>query len=174
MLIEDHRRACDGFTAVVHAAEGHWAAPSPCIGWDARAVLEHVIGFHDVLLLRPLEAKPDRPKDDAPARWSVTVDALFEVLGRSGVMNAERQALLPMLSTDVVVHTWDLGRAIGVEVNLDPQLCQRGLDRTLAHLDRIQDSRMYDRAIVVPDDGSSQDRLVAILGRDPGWSPARS
>lgn len=37
--------------------------------WDARGVLEHVIGFHEVLLLlRPLGIRADRPKNDVPGR----------------------------------------------------------------------------------------------------------
>ena len=31
-----------------------WSAPTPCTEWTARDVVEHVIGFHDFLLLRPL------------------------------------------------------------------------------------------------------------------------
>ena len=79
-VVDHHRRACDGFTRAVAAASGRWDAPSPCSDWDARGVLEHVIGFHDVLLLTPLEAKPTRPKEDPIARWSLTVDALFAAL----------------------------------------------------------------------------------------------
>src|ERR1700681_1802660 len=100
-VIQDHRQACDGFTAAVGSAAGRWDAPSPCTEWDSRGVLEHVIGFHDVLLLRPLEAKPDRPKDDPDARWAVTVDALFSALSRPGVVDAQRGSLLSVLTTDV-------------------------------------------------------------------------
>jgi hypothetical protein len=39
-------------------------------------VLEHVIGFHDVLLLRPVGLKPERPRDDPQLRWKLTYGAL--------------------------------------------------------------------------------------------------
>ncbi|WP_216638101.1 maleylpyruvate isomerase N-terminal domain-containing protein, partial [Mycobacterium colombiense] len=64
-----HLAVCRRFGEAVRAADGKWHRPSPCDAWDARAVLEHVIGFHDVLLLRPLGLKPDRPPDDPRARW---------------------------------------------------------------------------------------------------------
>jgi hypothetical protein len=48
-------------------------------------VLEHVIGFHDVLLLRPLGVKPDRPRDDPQRRWELTFDRLCEALQREGL-----------------------------------------------------------------------------------------
>jgi hypothetical protein len=75
-----HRRACYGFGAVVDQADGRWDRPSPCPEWDARAVLEHVIGFHEVLLLRPLGVKANRPKDEVPSRWTATQLAIFTVL----------------------------------------------------------------------------------------------
>lgn len=49
-----HLAVCRRFGEAVQAAHGKWDRRSPCEAWDARGVLEHVIGFHDVLLLRPL------------------------------------------------------------------------------------------------------------------------
>jgi hypothetical protein len=48
-LIADHGTACSGFSAIVAHGEGSWTNPSPCAEWDARGVVEHVIGFHDEL-----------------------------------------------------------------------------------------------------------------------------
>jgi len=174
-VLADHRQACASFTTVVRAAGGNWDAPSPCSEWDARGVLEHVIGFHDVLLLRPLEAKPTRPKDDPEARWALTVAALFEALGRPGVLDEKRSSLVGALTTDVLLHTWDLAKAVGVDVALDPRLCQMGLDRALAHKEQFEESDMFGPSVPVPDDASVQSRLLGFTGRDPTWqSPARS
>jgi hypothetical protein len=71
-------------TIVVRSSTGHWDAPSPCAELDARGVVEHVIGFHDVLLLRPWTPSPTRPKDDPQTRWALTVDALFSTLSTGG------------------------------------------------------------------------------------------
>ena len=46
--------ACRRFGDAVRSADREWDRLSPCDTWDARAVLEHAIGFHDVPLLRPL------------------------------------------------------------------------------------------------------------------------
>ena len=53
-MADRHRRVCKTFGDQVRAVSDQWQAPSPCSDWNARGVLEHVIGFHDVLLLRPL------------------------------------------------------------------------------------------------------------------------
>lgn len=54
---ELHLAVCRRFGSAVRSTDGIWDRSSPCTGWRARDVLEHVIGFHDVLLLRPLGLK---------------------------------------------------------------------------------------------------------------------
>lgn len=77
--IDRHLRICRAFGDQVSAVGDNWRSPSPCTGWDARAVLEHVIGFHDVVLLIPFGAKPRRPKDDPQIRWIVTAEAIEQL-----------------------------------------------------------------------------------------------
>ena len=79
-LGERHLAVCRRFGESVRAAHGKWDRRSPCDAWDARGVLEHVIGFHDVLLLRPLGLKPDRPSDDPQVRWELTYAALEQAV----------------------------------------------------------------------------------------------
>src|SRR3954462_13203613 len=85
-FVEQHLAVCRAFTAAVETANNRWTRPSPCTGWDARAVLEHVIGFHDVLVLRPLGAKPRRPAGDPEQRWALTDDAISSVLHRDDLL----------------------------------------------------------------------------------------
>src|SRR5271166_4237429 len=73
---ELHLAVCRRFGAAVRSADGKWDRQSPCAAWNARDVLEHVIGFHDVLLLRPLALKPDRPRGDPRRRWERTYHQL--------------------------------------------------------------------------------------------------
>lgn len=179
-----HLAACRRFTAAVVAADGRWDRPSPCTDWNARAVVEHVIGFHDVLLLRPMGAKPDRPRDDPARRWSLTVDALARVFEQPGLFDGpvdvpavgarpatvvDARALVPMLTVEVLVHTWDLARAVGAPDDLDPQLCGRALARLPADDAALARSGMYEPPVLASDGADAQTRLLAALGRDPSW-----
>ncbi len=86
-VADRHLRICRSFGDEVKVVGQQWHSQSPCTEWDARGVLEHVIGFHDVLLLRPLDAKPQRPKDDPVGRWTATVQALEDLLRRPGLFD---------------------------------------------------------------------------------------
>ena len=165
MTYENHRRACAGFTAVVDAVPvDGWSRPTPCADWDARGVVEHVIGFHDVLVLRPLDAKPHRPRDDVPARWRLTADALAALTG-------EPPDVLPALTTDVLIHTWDLARALGVEPALDRELCVAAYESMRVHADGLAPSGMFGSRVTVADDADVVGQLIALSGRDPAWAP---
>src|SRR5437879_6580323 len=121
---ELHLAVCRRFGEAVRSAHGKWDRRSPCEEWDARGVLEHVIGFHDVLVLRPLGLKPARPRGDPQARWQLTYDALAEAFESGRVAQLDAYKLVPNLSRDVLVHTWDLARAVGADDRLDPRWCE--------------------------------------------------
>lgn len=143
-----------------------------------------MIGFHDVLLLRPLSAKPHRPRDDVPERWRVTYDALADVLTRPGFFDGivdvpaignttptrlDARAIVPMLTQDVLIHTWDLARAVGADDELHPELCTFFLERLPDDPHALVASGTFAPPVAVADDADAQARLLARLGRDPTW-----
>jgi uncharacterized protein (TIGR03086 family) len=180
-----HLRACARFSEAVTAVDDRWSLPTPCDEWDTRAVLEHVIGFHDVLLLRPLGAKPHRPEDDPEERWAVTVDALEVLFERPGLFDMpievpprgdtpgttiDARRLVPILTQDALVHSWDLARAVGADDRLDPDLCEQLLAQLPTDVDALAATGMFAPPVPVPDGADAQTRLLARLGRDPHWS----
>ncbi len=188
-MAEQHLAACERFGLAVGAAAGRWDWPSPCEGWDARAVIEHVIGFHDVLVLRPLDAKPHRPRDDEAQRWQLTHDALARVLaqpelfegaveipaiGNNPPSQLELTKLLPMLTQDVLVHTWDLARAVDADASLDESLCAACYARLPEDPDALVTSGTFAAPIATAVDAAVQTRLLARLGRDPAWCSPRA
>jgi uncharacterized protein (TIGR03086 family) len=179
---ERHRRACAGFTGVTHRVDPtQWRSPTPCREWDTRAVLEHVIGIHEYLLLRPLGVRAHRPDDDPVGRWVATAEAINAVLDAPELLEGSRdyfdgatrspRAVLPALTTDVVVHTWDLARAIDTSAHLDEELCRWVFDHVSARREAHSESGLVAPAVQVADDASVQDRLVGLFGRNPAWQP---
>jgi len=142
-------------------------------------VVEHVIGFHDVLLLRPLGTKPTRPKDDPVVRWGATVPAIQSAMDSAplradeapGSTDLDLDRLLPMLTAEVLVHTWDLARAIGVDPRLDPGLCEVSCAVLGPNDESLRSSGLFRPPVIVPASADAATRLVALMGRDPQWSP---
>jgi uncharacterized protein (TIGR03086 family) len=186
-LGERHLAVCRRFGESVHAADGKWDRRSPCDAWDARGVLEHVIGFHDVLLLRPLGLKPDRPRDDPQLRWERTYGALetaFEPerglfervvdvpqLQGNPATKLNARAMMPNLTRDVLVHTWDLARAVGADDQLDAEWCEQLYAALPTDPQALSDSGMFDAPVAVGDHIDVQSKLLARLGRNPCWHP---
>ena len=186
-LGERHLAVCRRFGESVRAANGKWDRRSPCDAWDARGVLEHVIGFHDVLLLRPLGLKPDRPHDDPQRRWELTYGQLEKAF-ESGRRLFERivdipelpgnpatrldaRAMMPNLTRDVLVHTWDLARAVGADDRLDPRWCELFYAALPSDAGVLSVSGMFDAPVAVGQQIDVQSKLLARLGRNPGWRP---
>jgi uncharacterized protein (TIGR03083 family) len=167
-LGDRHLAVCRRFGDSVRAADGKWDRQSPCEAWDARAVLEHVIGFHDVLLLRPLGLKPDRPRDDPQVRWELTYGQLEKAFDPGRGLDVP--ANMPNVTRDVLIHTWDLARAVGADDRLDARWCE--LFYAALPTDPLQPSAsgMFDPP-VLGDQTDAQAKLLARLGRNPDWRP---
>jgi uncharacterized protein (TIGR03086 family) len=179
-----HVAVCRRFDDAVRAGEGKWDRRSPCEAWTARDVVEHVIGFHDALILRPFGLKPDRPRDDPRLRWQLTFDRLCVAFRRGDLLQRvvevpavgnnpparrELTTLLPRLTQDVLVHTWDLARALGADERLDPDWCALFFEQLPAERDALSGSGMFGAPVPVDDEADIQSKLLARLGRDPSW-----
>lgn len=180
-LVDDHRRACDGFAAVADGvADDDWHRPTPCTEWDTSALVEHVIGFHEFLLLRPLGVRAHRPRTGPAARWRATSDALFGLLAQDGALDlvaelpgggtSRPREMLGALTTDVLVHTWDLARAVGRAPGLDPHTCAATYD-AIAEVGLTR-GPLIAPAVPVGANADPVSKLVAFYGRDPAWRPA--
>jgi len=102
-----------------------------------------------------------RPRTDPAARWAATQRALFDAL-------TEPVDVLPALTTDMLVHTWDLARSVDLPPDLDPELCAVAYDAVRAN-DLPRDTGMFDPPASVAGDADATTRLIAFYGRDPNW-----
>jgi hypothetical protein len=81
-----------------------------------------------------------------------------------------------VVSTDLVLHAWDLARAAGLDDTMDPVEVER-LWPTIEHIpDEMRIPEHFGPGVVVfgpevpvPATASTQDRLLGKIGRDPAW-----
>ena len=68
---------------------------------------------------------------------------------------------------DVLIHTWDLARATGLDETLDPDEVQ-GMADAMEPMDQmLRDSGHFGPRVPVPDDADEQTKLLAFTGRQP-------
>ncbi len=77
-------------------------------------------------------------------------------------------------SADVFMHSWDLARATGQEVELDADFAAQLLAGMAQMEDVLRSSGQYGAPVPVAADAPVVDRLVGFIGRDPGWTPPAS
>ena len=86
--------------------------------------------------------------------------------GPPGELTVER-AVDMLVTGDVLLHTWDLARAAGLDEQIDERLAAEMLVGMEPLDDVLRASGHYGPKVDVPAGSSVQDRLLAFTGRDP-------
>ncbi len=154
-----------------------WSAPSPCEGWDAREVVRHLIETQrDFLVGRgsDLGAAPDVDGDPASA-WRAHREAVSALIAQDAVVATPYdghfgpttigETLERFYVFDMVVHRWDVARAVGVEdAFTGAELDQ--LETGIASFgDAIHMEGICKPGVEAPDGADRQTRVLATLGR---------
>jgi uncharacterized protein (TIGR03086 family) len=182
----EHREVAGLFTALVRAAPtSSWDDRSPVAAWRARDVVGHLVEWLPALLADGAGVRlPEGPSvaDDPVAAWQAHCDAVQALLDdpatASRVLRNPNIGEVPLdeaidrfYTSDVFLHSWDLARATGQEVSLDPERCATMLAGMEPLDEMLRQSGQYGPRVVVPEDASAQDRLIGFIGRDPRWTP---
>jgi uncharacterized protein (TIGR03086 family) len=162
------------FTEVVEAG-GTWSGESPCEGWTATDVLDHVVDTQRSFLEQRGVDLGERPTGEPTALWAAHLSAVRDVLADEELVTAEydgyfgRTSVADTLANfygfDMLVHRWDLARGLGRDVPFS----DAELDLADAALDGFGDALYSDGvckpALAVPADAPRQERLLARMGR---------
>jgi uncharacterized protein (TIGR03086 family) len=173
-LIDDYLTNATRFSAVV-AAGGDWAGASPCEGWTATDVLDHVVDTQrDFLTKQDLDPGP-RPQGDPAAVWLAHLDDVRRIVADEAAVTREydgyfgRTSVADTLASfygfDLLVHRWDLGRALGQEVAWSEEEMDRIEPAIKGFGDALYSDGVCRPALDVPADADRQARLLALLGR---------
>lgn len=157
-----------------------WDAPTPCEGWVARDVVDHLVGWFPGLFFDPWGLpSPQGPTvaEDPVGAWEALDAAVRAALADPAVASAAReimpgtfpfeQAVAMFGTPDVLVHTWDLARATGQDESLDPAAVHELLEGMSAMLTDDLRGTQFAPAVPVADDADEQTKLIAFTGRTP-------
>ena len=176
-----YEKVADQFTQRAEAVPpGAWASPTPCDGWLARDVVRHLVswipGFFESYAGVSLATGPS-VDDDPVGAWKAldhsiraalddpaTCARAFEV---RGARHRFDDAVATFCIGDILVHTWDLARATGLDETLDPAEVRTALAGMAPVEEAMRQSGQYGPRVEVPPDADEQTRLIAFSGRQP-------
>jgi uncharacterized protein (TIGR03086 family) len=180
-IADRYRRVAGAFSDRVRAVPpDRWDAPAPCEGWVARDIVAHLVEwlsayFFGTWGIEPPPA-PSVEEDPAGAWFALdrTIQAALDdpaVAGREAVTRfgpAPFESQIDMICTgDILIHTWDLARAAGLDERLDDDEVRAFLAAAEPMDEALRQSGHYGPKVPVPDDADEQTRLLAFLGRQP-------
>lgn len=183
---ERFRRVAGRFTdRVGEVTPERWDRPAPCEGWVARDVVRHLVEWVPAFMGRAGVELPNGVSvdDDPAAAWSELATVLQAALddpdlaarefdaGPPGRMSVADAIGLVVLG-DVLIHTWDLARATGLDETLDPVVVPSMLAGMQPLDDMLRESGHYGPKVAVPDGADDRTKLIAFTGRDPNWRAA--
>lgn len=177
-IADRYRRLSDDLAATIAAVPpDRWDSPSPCEDWKAIDVVRHVVQTHAMFLGFVGRDLPEGPSvdDDPAAAWDHARKIVLADLQDPERATAEFEGMFGrqtfdgavdrFLSTDLVVHRWDLAAAAGIDVRLDPDDLRRIRELCEGFGDAMRSPGAFGPELEPPDGADEQTRLLAFLGR---------
>lgn len=192
--MQGYRKAQDDFDAVLAAVRPEqWDAPSECTEWTVRDVAGHAIWGQrqiqawatgaDYADRRGAPGAPhpgEMAGPDPVAVWraaraesevTLTPGALGRTTSITGMGEVPLAAIVTLLTTDLVAHTWDVGHALDMDVRLDPALVTVAFDWARSNV--VRRPGFFGPEVTPPAGSDEQTRMLAFLGRAP-WERVTS
>jgi len=173
-VLNRYREIADGFSARLDAtSDANWTASSPCEGWAARDVVAHVVNGERMMVLGEQAELPAGA--DLKAAWLETrqkVEAMASdpakmaevVQTPLGEMPRE-QLIGSLVSMDLLVHTWDLARAVGADESLHAQAVADAYENLKPMDAMIRMPGVFGPKITAPAGADLQTEFLSFLGR---------
>ena len=178
-VIERYQGLAEQFGARVEAApDDAWDRSAPCEDWKARDVVAHVVGSQRAIVaaIRGGEAAP-AGDDDPKQAWREALAEVKDALQQPGALEAQMQGPMGptnvefmigrLLANDVLVHTWDLARAVGGDERLDQDAVGHAFEG-LKPLDQmLRRPGVFGPKVEPPEGADLQTQFLCFLGRQP-------
>jgi uncharacterized protein (TIGR03086 family) len=177
---------------VGNADSSQFGLPTPCTEWDVRALLNHLILWTSYslearahgesvgqdLMDRDFAAEPGfaaayrAQLDRALAAWSdpAVWQRSLDVMG-SATPAADVAALN---LAEMVLHGWDLAAATGQRYQVGDRAAEAALQAVAANAELFRQYKGFADPVEVADSAPALDRVLALSGRDPAWTPERA
>lgn len=152
---------------MAQVGEADMATSTTCDGWSVQDLVDHAMGWQGrggaAFGVEAADWAERKPALKAALADPANLEGTVEAFG-----GMPKQAVAGLLTTDLLVHAWDLARSVGADETLPDAAVQSalmGLQRLPEPM--LRSENMFGAAVEVPEDAIAQDRLIAFVGRQP-------
>ena len=155
--------------------DDQWDRPTPCEEWTVRELVDHTLQWQ--ARGGSMIGADTKPGDDWEQIRRAFDAALSDPSNLTGTADEfggiPRHELAGFLIGDLLIHSWDLARSIGVDETLPPVAVEAtmvGLQHVPPELLRGRNplgQNMMGAPVEVPASANVQDRMLAYTGRQP-------
>lgn len=185
-LLARHGEALDLFGERVHAIRAdQWDAPTPCTEWSVRDLVNHLTA--EQLWVVPLVRERrtveqigdafdgDVLGDDPVSVWDRSAAEAREAFLDKGALDrtvhlsygpTPATAYCSQMVSDLVIHAWDLSRAIGADERLPRDLVDFTVREVSPYADSLAGSGLFGARLKPPPGADEQTKLLAMVGRE--------
>jgi uncharacterized protein (TIGR03086 family) len=179
---------------VANIGDEQLASPTPCPNYTLGDLLDHLNGLSQAFTNAASKTLPEggtgAPAGDAtmlehdwrariPQRLAALAEAwrepaAWEGMTQAGGFDMPGQIAGLVALNEVIVHGWDIARASGQSYEAEPdhvEACIETMAPQPGEERPVGDDVTFGRPVEVPVDAPPLDRLIAVLGRDPSWTP---
>jgi uncharacterized protein (TIGR03086 family) len=162
---------------IASVAPGQEHLSTPCPDLDVARICDHLVGWARNFATRLTGGAPTEDPNEYHAgahpatEFHQAAEAVVDAYREGG----EQVQKLPagFLIMEFLVHGWDLATAIGGSAGYEPAAADLALatGRQMLQPEYRGPGKTFGYEVEVSDAAGPVDRLVAFLGRDPGWQP---
>jgi uncharacterized protein (TIGR03086 family) len=173
-LLDLYERGSEWAGTKVKGAKDQLDAQTPCEKWKVRDVVNHILDtsryFQEAAQGKdasmPAEDPPDRMGKDPVAAHEKARQAVLEAYREPGVIEKTGPSL-GIAFSDQLIHGWDIARATGQDTAMPADLADAAYEMLNGRLTDENRGQGFKPERKIGDDASTQEKLLAYVGRDP-------
>lgn len=175
-LLESVLDETEATIASVRPGQEH--LPTPCPELDVARIVDHLVGWANSFASRLTGGSNSGDPNEyrAGAKPATEFHQAAQAIIGAYRADAEQSQNLPVgfVLMEFLVHGWDLATATGRPATFRPAAADLALTtgRQMLQPEYRGPGKSFGYEVKPLDDAGPVDRLVAFLGRDPGWRPA--
>ena len=164
--------------------------PTPCPEWDVRTLLNHLILWtsysaerraHGESVSEELMAKDFAAEPGFAAAYRAQLDRALAAWADPAAWERDLNVMgtptpaadvASLLLAEIVLHAWDLAAATGQSYTVGDKAAEAALTAVAANAELFRQYKGFAEPVPVAADAPVLDRVLALSGRDPAWTPA--